>query len=79
MEAEAETREDEVIHVINALRANLIRREIADKIENVLVPRQNRWGIMPVEPKVNLFQVSRMLRRFERLRMRQWGAWKDKR
>lgn len=71
-----------MIHVINALRANLIRREIGSKIERALTQRIDRWSIARLgdaDASSNLFQVSRMLRRFDRLRMRQWGSWKDNR
>jgi hypothetical protein len=69
-----------VIHVVNTLRANLIRKEIEGKIHEVLSPRFNPrdWSQGP-GTEHNLFRVNRIVRNLERLRMRRWAPWKDRR
>jgi hypothetical protein len=68
-----------VIHIVNALRANLIRKEVEEKILREVMPRLDRWDTTKMINTPNLFRVSRLLQRIERLRMRRWAPWKDRR
>lgn len=67
-----------MIHVVNTLRANIIRREVEDKVLTVVMPKRDRWGRGAIHTP-RLFMVARMVRRFERIRMQRWALWKDRR
>lgn len=67
-----------MIQVIHAVRANLIRREIEDKVLSTVMPKPTVWHAGPAQTP-RMYLVSRLLRRFDQVRRQRWALWKDNR
>lgn len=68
-----------MIHVINTLRANLLRKEIEGKIDKILSPPMTfHHDSAKLGEERILGRVSRMVQRLERVRRQRWAPWKDR-